>query len=1199
MPVDERTFCASVAGWINDVLKRRTDLPYGEAKVEEHPVGDRKRLDLKIFRRDLRRVALTGEVKMPDKPYGRSHLDGELVEDAFEKASRLGSNYYFTWNVNRFALFETHQEGVAFMERVIEDREVVQIRDSDEVRKEPVQAKIRDFWEELLETLARIERGERPLLNLPLDRRFIIRLEEALEEPVSLTFDELSVRYRRVEGFREEIRAWMRDDQGWEISEDAELVRRNLERAARLSCYVLANRLVFYEVLRRRFTSLAALRSISLGTTGEGFAAAVNRRFLDAIETSRDYETIFASEDFGSRVPYLSDRAVPAWRRLVDGIEDFDFTRLDYDIIGSMYEALIGPEERYRWGQFFTKPDVVDLINAFCIRAADARVLDPACGGGTFLVRAYARKRALAEREGRHATHQRLLAELCGIDIAAFPAQLSTINLAARHLVAEANYPRVAREDFFDVTPGKVILRLPLGTPDSPNEPQGIAVGDIDAVVGNPPYRRQEELSKEYKGRLADLVGREYVGPARPKLSGRSDIYAYFFPHGGAFLKDGGYVGLVTSVGWLDTDYGFRLQEFFLNNFRIIAVMESQVEKWFEDARVTTAVTILQKEPDEEKRRSNRVRFIQLRRPLAEIYTGALNAPISEIDEVARQADMDAIRDLIENADRDDVTGYWRVRMVSQGELWDAGCRVRLEPQQAPQEDVQTYKGGKWGQHIRAPDVYIDLLDRCKDRLVPLSEAATVRFGFKTGADKFFCVRDVTEQEIERTGSPAAFHRKWAITVEDAKKVRIVRAGDGSRHPVEARFLEPEFHSLMEASRIVVTPGDAKRLVINAPISRAKLRKTRLARYVEESERKAWHEGSTVASRAKTRPWYDLGLRPKGERAPIFWPMAQQYRHLAPWNNDKMPCNHNLFDVWPEQGVEPRVLWAVLNSTIVALTKPQFGRLAGIEGNLKTEVVDVNMMLVPDPRSASKELANRLVAAATRMSRRALRRYLYEEFELPDRRELDDAVLELLGIEDSQEREALRERIYHAIETDYRAIRERELIAQKDRGRSKLKARVTAGDLAHDIWQSEKANLKLLEFPQDFTRGRRNTFRFDLPSGKVEVGHAMMETGRHPAARTIRVGGPSGTIHEVGSVPKCEFLQAASECGRYGVIEIPKDDSDCESAVREFRSYVADLRVRFQALAEQRTPGKDTKKQQAIAKILLRNALQSSHSTAQ
>lgn len=833
MPVDERTFVADVESWIDAILARRTDLPYGKAKVEEPLIHGRKRLDLKVFRRSSTGVALTGEVRMPDKPYGRNHLDGELIENAFEKASRLGSNYYFTWNVNKFALFETHQPNVPFMDRRIEDREVVEIRESDEVNKEAVQTRIKDFWEELLETLARLESGERQLLNLPLDIRFIRRLEGALEEPVSLTYNELSAGYRRDDAFRENIRKWMRDDQGWEISEDPEALHRNLERAAKLSCYVLANRLVFYEVLRRRFPSLPLLRGTPLGTTGQALAAALNRRFLDAIDTSRDYETIFGREDFGNGLPFLSDRAVPAWARLIDGIEDFDFTRLDYDVIGRMYERLIEPEERWRYGQFFTKPEVVDLINAFCIRSPDARVLDPACGGGTFLVRGYARKRALAQREGLSHSHQELLAELFGVDISAFPAQLSTINLATRHLAAEANYPRVVREDFFKVRVGAPVARLPIGYGAEAAEERDVTIESLDAVIGNPPYIRQEEIPKERKTELANLIGGEYRGSARPELSGRSDLYVYFFPHGSAFLKDSGYIGLVTSVGWLDTDYGFRLQEFFLNNFRIIAVMESQVEKWFEDARVTTAVTILQKEPDEAKRRANLVRFVQLRRLLAEIYTSALGSPISETSETARQADMDAIRSLIEEATEDQTTDYWHIRVASQAELWEAGCRVR------PADEEQgsgAYKGGKWGQYIRAPNVYFELLDRCRDGLVPLSELANVRFGFKSGADKFFCVRDVTEQELRKSGGPAAFRRKWAVSVKDTKKLRIVRSGDGSLHLVEAKFLEPEFHRLTEATRIVVSAKDVGRRVINASVSRAALRKTHLREYVEYAE---------------------------------------------------------------------------------------------------------------------------------------------------------------------------------------------------------------------------------------------------------------------------------------------------------------------------------------------------------------------------
>src|SRR5450830_832565 len=108
MAVDERTFLAIVAGWINEILSRRPDLPFRDARVEEHSAGGTKRHNLKVYRRAGGGIILTGEAKMPDSPVGRRGVyDSELIGDAFEKASRTGSKYYFTWNVRDFALFKT------------------------------------------------------------------------------------------------------------------------------------------------------------------------------------------------------------------------------------------------------------------------------------------------------------------------------------------------------------------------------------------------------------------------------------------------------------------------------------------------------------------------------------------------------------------------------------------------------------------------------------------------------------------------------------------------------------------------------------------------------------------------------------------------------------------------------------------------------------------------------------------------------------------------------------------------------------------------------------------------------------------------------------------------------------------------------------------------------------------------------------
>ena len=1150
--------------------------------MEEHVDGTIRRHDFRLYRRHTDTPVLTGEIKMPDSIEGKHPLNEILVEDALTKASRVGVRYCFTWNVRQFVLFDSHIQNVPYAQRYIEGpRDIVEVSESDDVRKEAVRRDIRDFWADFLERFAELLEGRRSFELAPLDQRFIAWLEGALEDAVANTEDVLALRWRSDADFKDRLTSWMLA-QGWEHSSEEEQLRRNFERASRLACYILVTRLVFYQVLRRRFNLLSHL-SIEDSQTSEQLKDVLDARFSEAVTYSRDYETVFVSEedDLGWEIPFMSPTAPTHWASLVRRVEEFDFSNLDFDVIGQMYERLIDPNERRRFGQFYTSPDVVDLINAFCIREPGTRVLDPACGGGTFLVRAYARKRVLYQDRSSGADHQQLLGEIFGIDVGAFPAQLSTINLAVRHLSDESNYPRVARASFFDAQSGVPLYDIPL----TGESVRSISLDKLDAVVGNPPYIRQEKIDRIDKQHYLRLFEKQW--PENKALSGRSDIYAYFFTHAAHLLKPGGYLGFVTSIGWLDTEYGFKLQEFFLRNFRIVAVIESQVEKWFEDARVTTAVTILRRESDSAKRDDNLVRFIQLKQPLAEIYTQALDRPLSDEGEAARQADMDAVRDLIEEICEDQSTDYWRVHVRSQRELWDEGAETTTDEDDAA--DAPAYRGGKWGQYVRAPDVWFDLKSRAGVRMVPLQQLAMVRRGFTSGADKFYCVRDVTQRYLDRIPDPQEFQIRWGISRKDTRRVRIIRDGQNVEHLVERRFLEPELHSLMEVKRAVVRSADVGRMVINASVPRSRLRRTHFAKYVAHAEREGWHTGSTIASRARTRPWYDLNLRAKDDRSDMFWPMAQQYRHVVPLNSDRLPANHNLFELWPRSDIPAKVLWAVLNSTVTALSKYQFGRSAGIEGNLKTEVVDVNMMRVPDVRESSSEAAQRAVAACEKIAQRNAGRYLSDEFDLDDRRELDDAVLEMLGIEDADERIALRDRLYRAITDMHNAIRAREIIAQRDRLRANRRASVTDLDIAEEIWADRRPELHLLQFPDDFVPRHYDGETFSLPDGDVEVGTAMIDMDGLLQIGTLRVGGKDGEVLQVPSHARARYIEALSECHRSGEVRLP-DDEICDQAVSHFTQYRDELRERCSQMAARITQNRT--RQNAIVNALMRKALQ-------
>jgi len=264
---------------------------------------------------------------------------------------------------------------------------------------------------------------------------------------------------------------------------------------------------------------------------------------------------------------------------------------------------------------------------------------------------------------------------LYGCDINPFPAHLATLNLAARNISNEENYPRVARRNFFTVGPGKPFCQLPRHAIGGKLERHDIMVPELDAVVGNPPYVRYQDIPKTAdKGAIRDQT-REYmqglVSRAWPglTLSGQSDLHVFFWPAAARFLKEDGWFGFLVSSSWLDARYGFALQEWILRHFCLVALIESVDEPWFEDARVKTVAVILQRCEDKAQRDANLTRFVRLKRPLKEILG-------PRADELQKQEAAERLRNMILNTKSDKSTGNWRIMLKAQSELWSEGLSV-------------------------------------------------------------------------------------------------------------------------------------------------------------------------------------------------------------------------------------------------------------------------------------------------------------------------------------------------------------------------------------------------------------------------------------------------------------------------------------------------------------------------------------------
>ena len=1217
--MNEWEFTTEVASWINETLAKNPSLPFSRAKCEQTGEGSRKRRDLTLLDKD-KHIVLTGEVKLPYQPEGGSPYNASVVRDARAKAQRARARFFFTWNVNEFVLWETETAKTSWQEQNYKSWVVTTIHRESHLELPMTAQAIKTWLALFLNEFAQIFRGAASIGFKAPDEKFIEALESSLKMPIVLNLEKLDELYKKP-SLKSELDKWMREEQGWLIYTDPEGIRDNLERASKFACYALVNKLVFHEALLKRYAaSMSKLSVPEHIDTGEALRLHLEGYFAEAKSVTEDYETVFGEDhaSIGNRIPFYSDSAVPHWRELINKIHEFDFSKLDYEIIGNMFERLISPEERSKFGQFYTRVEVVDLINSFCIRNGLEKVMDPACGGGTFLVRAYARKRELKPDR----KHGQLISDIFGVDKSHFATHLTTINLATRDLIDAENYPQIARSDFFDIEAGRTFLTLPshakaegLGK----TQRRDLRIPPLDAVVGNPPYLRQEDIPKaKKKGKHGPKRGtKDYyqmliLKESGANLSGRSDIHCYFWPHAASFLKDNGYLCLLTSSQWLDVEYGFRLQEWILSNFEIVAVFESIDEPWFVGARVVTAITILHHQQDEKKRMRNMARFIQLRRPMREIlaHDGTTAGAVRAADQL-----RDEILFLKENT----VNERYRARLVKQGDLWKQGVQLGIimgKSKEVDTEDEEAqqgkYYGGKWGVHLRAPDLWFTLLDKYGEKLTPLGEVADIHRGITSGEDCFFFPKDCSAACLESHKNPTEFKNTYGVQRKDVEsgKVKLVLCGKGRGEirPIEAEFLEPEVHSLMEIDGFTVAPEDCSRLILLVSKKKSELKATYVLEYIKWGEKQNFHTGDTCAARVTDeREWYDLTGHKRGR---LFWPMAQQYKHAIPINDHDLVCNHNLFDISPKKGT-PETLAGILNSTWVVLSKFQYGRPVGVEGNLKTEVIDVKMMLVPDPTKATRKAQERVARAFEKLkqrkalqllSERRMRQMAYTkagketeleklsdecELDMPDRRELDDAVLEMMGVQSKTRRQELIDELYDYLRQFFEWTRQKEEKAIINKGIAKRRGPARPGEIASQIfqWIVENEGQLLRQYDSDFLDKSKPFDTFDIPTDGIPEAYSDMFTTQ--SVKFLKGRNSQIALIETKNSAQSDLIVLVAKSGIRGLVRIPHEEDECLNVFLKYERFIRERERRLHELIAERTADEDMQEKIYDALLLL------------
>jgi tRNA1(Val) A37 N6-methylase TrmN6 len=724
----ERTNNQKLVEWMNQIINEK-GLALGKAE-QETAGADRKQPDIVIYKAPQSNdVLCVIELK---QPYFDPFNYEELKKPAWEKANVRKAPYFATSNFKKLLLFKTEEVNRMADEtkQISNIYDLSTIEDPDSIDEPRFKNSIINGLEKFLFDLVDFSTGKKAEPLLPIDELLIVKLHLKNDRFAHFYKDIIRDKFHKDTAFAKKLTDWFVEQQ-WNFA----VQDTDFDKAARQTAYLLINKILFYQTLRAKQQGLASLIIPDDLTAGGQLKKYLQSNF-SYITENIDYETIY-STDFIDEVAFPDNKnVVEEIKSLVSLINEYDFSKLGYDVIGRIFERLIPADKRHNLGQYFTTPDVVDLILKFCISSDTDKILDPACGAGTFLVRAYQHKKLSNYR----LAHKDILEDLWGVDIAKFPAHLSTINLAINDLGVVKNYPNIAQEDFFNLKAQKDGFELPEKWRKIRAQTLGTEQREItyprwfDCIVGNPPYTRQEEIS-EITDKESLIKSALYSGTRKlADISKQSGIYVYFFVHGIKFLKDGGHFGFIVSNSWLDADYGKGLQEFFLNNYKIVTIIESKVERWFEAADINTCIIILQKCKDTKERDNNLVRFVYLKKPLRNFIPPAQDIWEKQVDRLNEIGKLKktilAHNDFYENEEL-------RIYPKSQKELWDEGFDI----------EEKEYTGAKWGKYLRAPEIFFKILEKGKDKLVPLKEISSVRRGFTTGANEFFYL---TADEIKR-----------------------------------------------------------------------------------------------------------------------------------------------------------------------------------------------------------------------------------------------------------------------------------------------------------------------------------------------------------------------------------------------------------------------------------------------------------------
>jgi len=408
---------------------------------------------------------------------------------------------------------------------------------------------------------------------------------------------------------------------------------------------ILIDRLIFMRSVEDRGLEgkdflLKIVEDVKKGITDKNLWALLKEQFLRFDNTYNS--KLFSQGLLEKEGAFSDDELIRVVRGLYYGTQDnqerYMFDEIPVDLLGSIYEQYLGVvlrgtekrvklenghDKRKKMGIYYTPSYIVDYIvknsvgeyikNKSIDKILDVKILDPACGSGSFLIKAFGKVCNKIEElikkgeksnnptfknyDGRLNLAQKItILTRCiyGVDLDEKAVELTQLNLLLKLLEEET---RETRKRVLPNMKDNIKNGNSLIDDSSVSDkafkweaqfPDVFKSGGFDVVVGNPPYifARSQKFSDKEKKYYYD----------RYKLqSYQLNTYGLFVELSYNLLKKEGKFGFIIPNNWLTIDTFSKFREFIISNSSGILIINI-FDKVFSEASVDTGILIFSKD---------------------------------------------------------------------------------------------------------------------------------------------------------------------------------------------------------------------------------------------------------------------------------------------------------------------------------------------------------------------------------------------------------------------------------------------------------------------------------------------------------------------------------------------------------------------------------------------------------------------------